>query len=206
MSATIKGLIYACRCLAIALTLALSPPLATAAARELPTPSEHDYFLYVFSNAVQGKDEAYNKWYQDIHIPDVLAVAGLISAQRFVRSDIAIPKGSAGLLASKTKYLAVYKIRTSSLAGVLNEINRRALSGQTRRSDTVDPVGVDLYVARVDEAWQPALHVKDAVGSARSPRKIYLQLEFAAPEPRSRERFNDWNRQFHVSEVLSLPG
>jgi len=33
--------------------------------------------------AGEGKEEAYNKWYDEVHVPDLKAIAGVVSARRF---------------------------------------------------------------------------------------------------------------------------
>lgn len=44
-------------------------------------------FTYVvFTNAVPGLEDEYNHWYTNTHIPDVLRVPGVQSAQRFRRT------------------------------------------------------------------------------------------------------------------------
>jgi len=45
-------------------------------------------FTYVvFTNPVQGREDEYNNWYTNVHVPDVLCVPGILSAQRFRRTE-----------------------------------------------------------------------------------------------------------------------
>lgn len=39
--------------------------------------------IFVFSNAVAGREEELNHWYNTIHLQEVAAVKGVVSAQRF---------------------------------------------------------------------------------------------------------------------------
>ena len=41
------------------------------------------YVWMVLTNATPGTDAAFNRWYQQEHIPDLLRVPGVLSAQRF---------------------------------------------------------------------------------------------------------------------------
>jgi hypothetical protein len=41
------------------------------------------YIFVVQTNAAEGRDDEYNDWYNAVHIPDALAVAGFVAAQRF---------------------------------------------------------------------------------------------------------------------------
>src|SRR4051812_44989223 len=69
------------------------------------------YQYLVFSNPAEGQDTEYNRWYDNQHAPDVVAVPGFVTAQRFVAAD-------AQLRDSKlpAKYLVVYKVVTDDLA------------------------------------------------------------------------------------------
>jgi hypothetical protein len=75
------------------------------------------YTFVVFTNAVKDRDDEFNSWYDDRHIPDVLAVPGFTAVQRFRLAETS---------PSQTfthNYLALYEIETDDLAQV-----RRALS------------------------------------------------------------------------------
>ena len=41
------------------------------------------YIFMVFANAVDGKDDAFNDWYTNVHLDEVLQVPGFASGQRF---------------------------------------------------------------------------------------------------------------------------
>jgi hypothetical protein len=43
--------------------------------------------LCVFINAVPGQDEAFNKWYSEVHIPDILAIPSFLNARRFATGE-----------------------------------------------------------------------------------------------------------------------
>jgi hypothetical protein len=60
----------------------------------------------------EGDEETYNRWYDDVHVPDLLAVSGIISARRFkvLKSSMPWP------------YVAAYEIETDDLPAVLAEM------------------------------------------------------------------------------------
>ena len=64
------------------------------------------YFL-VFSNPVEGKEEIYNKWYNEVHAVEMAAVEGVLSAQRFEFEQI----GSKSVTGRpfNHKYLGLYE-------------------------------------------------------------------------------------------------
>jgi hypothetical protein len=60
---------------------------------------------FVFGNARPGMEAEYNEWYDNVHLPQVLAMPGVISAQRF---DLLTPE-SASAFPVTHRYLAVYE-------------------------------------------------------------------------------------------------
>ena len=58
--------------------------------------------LVVYSNATPGQDEEFNRWYDEVHIPEILALGPFTAAQRFRIED------SPGF-EEKHRYLAIYE-------------------------------------------------------------------------------------------------
>jgi hypothetical protein len=58
---------------------------------------------YVFGNARPGQQDEFNEWYGNVHLPEVLAMPGVVSAQRF---DLLAP-GFAQDFPAAHRYLAV---------------------------------------------------------------------------------------------------
>jgi hypothetical protein len=71
------------------------------------------HILLVLSNAVEGRDEAFNSWYTGTHLPDVLKVHGFSAAQRFRLSDTQMSDSAAPY-----KYLAIYEVDEEKLPAV----------------------------------------------------------------------------------------
>jgi hypothetical protein len=66
----------------------------------------------VHTNAVEGREDEFNDWYDNQHIPDVLAVPGFIRARRYNFTDnLATPL-------SKFKYFAIYEIEGDPVAAL----------------------------------------------------------------------------------------
>ncbi|NED90919.1 hypothetical protein G3I76_63920, partial [Streptomyces sp. SID11233] len=42
------------------------------------------HVLLVFTDPQPGREEEFNAWYDEVHLPDVLGVPGYTAAQRFV--------------------------------------------------------------------------------------------------------------------------
>ena len=62
--------------------------------------------LMVLSNPVEGQDEAYNDWYTNTHLDEVISIPGFVAAQRFKLTEAQI----AGFPTSSHTYLAIYEI------------------------------------------------------------------------------------------------
>jgi hypothetical protein len=71
----------------------------------------------VHTEPVPGRDDEYNDWYTNRHIPDVLSVPGFVAAQRFVISSAQRNPAAAE---TALKYLAVYEIEGDSQEAVDN--------------------------------------------------------------------------------------
>jgi hypothetical protein len=73
------------------------------------------YVYTIFSNAVSGKEDEYNRWYSEQHLDDVLRVPGFVAAQRFrlAVEDAAAP----------AQYLAIYELETDDPQKTLAELH-----------------------------------------------------------------------------------
>jgi hypothetical protein len=91
-----------------------------------------EYVYVVRSGPVAGGDEAYNDWYSNVHLADVLAVPGFVSAQRFRVADPSAPD------APSPPYLALYTMRTDDPEGLLATLTNHVESGRMDMSEAFD--------------------------------------------------------------------
>jgi hypothetical protein len=90
-------------------------------------------FKYVvFSNPVPGKEDAYNDWYSNQHLDDVLKVDGFVAAQRFKRVEVA------GNTAGASPYMAIYEIEADDPQAVLDRLVAAVGEGTMIISDALD--------------------------------------------------------------------
>ena len=90
----------------------------------------------VITNPVPGQEAEYNRWYTERHLPDVVAVPGMVAAQRLrVTGESNLP-GS---------YVAIYELETDDPSAVLAEVNARA-------GTNAMPLSPALDIARVTVA------------------------------------------------------
>ncbi|MBW2271313.1 MAG: hypothetical protein JRH16_22405 [Deltaproteobacteria bacterium] len=77
------------------------------------------HMLLVFTNAAEGKDDEFNRWYNDVHLGDVLSVDGFVAAQRF---DLKAMDGPD----SPHRYLALYEVETDDVDAVVERLGTAA--------------------------------------------------------------------------------
>lgn len=68
------------------------------------------YTFVVLTNAVEGQEDEYNDWYNNRHLPDVLACEGFVAAQRFRLTEMDPEQEF------PHRYLALYEVETDDLA------------------------------------------------------------------------------------------
>ena len=71
--------------------------------------------LLVYTNAAPGQDNAFNEWYDNTHLPQILALPMVVSAHRFRLSPTGVDAAAAGgqddsALPLPHAYLAVYEV------------------------------------------------------------------------------------------------
>ena len=97
------------------------------------------WLLTVESNCCDpSREQEFNEWYNNIHMPDILEIPGFMRAAFYENTNPSEGQG---------KFLAVYEIETDDLARTLSEfdeiVNTRAKQG--RMSELGVAVGGGLY-------------------------------------------------------------
>ena len=89
----------------------------------------------VKSDAVDGREDEYNTWYNEVHLPEVLQIEGFQAAQRFALNEQQVQK-------SQTHgYLAIYEIDTHNVALTLQNLQHATWLNM---SDAIDQRHVDI--------------------------------------------------------------
>lgn len=106
--------------------------------------------LLVFTNPAEGREDEFNKWYEETHVPDVLAVPGVESAQRYQLAPIETPEleDAPNPEPPGHLYLAAYSLSRDGNQ-VMQEFIERLGNGQMSLSDAMDFATVGLSV------WRP---------------------------------------------------
>ncbi len=98
-----------------------------------------NYIIQFESRAVPGGDEEFNLWYENVHIPDVLAVPGFMSCTRYHIVDPVAPQ---------QRYMAAYSVSCDDPHKLLEQLF--AASQQMVLSSALDQshVVVTIYEPR----------------------------------------------------------
>jgi hypothetical protein len=99
------------------------------------------HLLVVYTNAVEGQEDRYNKWYDETHVPDCVAIPGVVSARRLELSPVGMP----GAPTPAHKYLALYEI-DGDPAAVMEALRAGVVSGDIEMSDALDSSATSVSV------------------------------------------------------------
>lgn len=89
------------------------------------------YKFLVFTNAREGRDAEFNRWYDEIHLDEVVTVPGFTGAERYaIRPQPGEPL-------PEHRYLAIYDIETEDVARTLAGLMERGTTGGFRMSDAL---------------------------------------------------------------------
>jgi hypothetical protein len=110
--------------------------------------------IYVaFANPVHASaEEEFNRWFDEVHIPDVLTVTGIASATRYRQSRWQREPFHAR---HPYRYMTIYDIDADDLNATLQEFERLSKSGQMVRTDSIqqeDPIPYGVALERVAHA------------------------------------------------------
>jgi hypothetical protein len=189
-----------CRRLLVAVLLGVGLTAGALRAADAPVAPLETYYLLVFNQPVAGLEAQYNAWYDQQHAPDVVSVPGFVRAQRYVLAADQLRSAP-----SKPKYLVIYQIKTSDLAGVYAEVRRRLASGETQISPALDRDSGQNYTYKVFRPRLAGTQPDEQLGD-RATIQSFIQLVFADPATGKESEFNNWYDAHQAPEVLKAPG
>lgn len=91
------------------------------------------YRFIALSNAVEGREDEFNDWYDNRHIHDVLTIPGFKQAQRGVWDSEILANGQA----PTHRHIAIYEFESDNLAETLGHFFTRAGTEQMPISDAM---------------------------------------------------------------------
>lgn len=89
------------------------------------------YKMLVLSRPTPGNEAQYNDWYQNVHLKQIVAIPGFVSAQRF--------KLSVGMRGEDTyPYMAIYEVETDDVDAAFDALTKAAADGSIAVSTAFD--------------------------------------------------------------------
>jgi hypothetical protein len=139
-----------------------------------------------------GREEEYARWYEDVHMQDVLRVPGIEDAQRFVRDVDQLPEA----YTPRCPYSHVALYQADGDPGTIaHELARRAEGGVFQMIDAIAAKQGSFYELK-SELQGPG--ERDGEGAL---------LVFSRPAPgHSADEYDEWYDGIHLAEVLDVPG
>jgi hypothetical protein len=136
------------------------------------------------------KEEEFNRWYNEEHIPELLALPGYLSAARYA----AVRGGP--------KYLACYELESPE--AVNTEAAQRRRANPTEWGKRIDPnvIGTNFSVNLYQQIF-PAEVSPDVAQSDMAP---VLQIGCMDIPPEVEDEFNEWYNTIYVPNYEKVPG
>lgn len=192
-----------------ALWLTIAGCTAGTASAQVPTAqvttdgTGHWLMLVATKNLDEQQEAAFNHWYDDIDIPDVLKVPGYQRARRGLRQSVA---GFSSPAAESTngRYLALYDIDTSSMD--------RTIIDMLLAAKKMDMTGRSIDALKVTERvyWRQLGAPLEVAHVPAAGRNTYLYLERVAccRDEATLSALNDWYDKSHLPDVAraGVPG
>lgn len=88
----------------------------------------------VITRAEPGAEQEFDRWYDEVHLEDVIAVPGITKATRFR----ILSQGPAAFETPVWYSIALYEIDSDDPQAVISEINKRWQNGQMSISEALD--------------------------------------------------------------------
>ena len=112
-------------------------------------PQKH--ILPALANAVNGREDKFNEWYSNRHLADLMAIPGVVAAQRYSLSEVQrmAPPYPFG-------FLAIYEIEIDDLQSVLEALGKRANTPAMPISPAMAPNSLILNFTPLGERVQAA--------------------------------------------------
>jgi len=143
----------------------------------------------VLSNPACGdREDEYNDWYDNQHIPDLMRLPGFVRATRY-----RLVRSFAGK--APWSYMVLYDLECEDLGAMLTELVDSHSDGRIAVSDVLDPESLTALV------FSP---VAPFTGEAGRRRQLFVAL--SRPTMGMEDEFNAWYDGRHVPDVIAIPG
>lgn len=172
---------------------------ATAAATDAGIDG-HWFYMVKTRSTDPLKEAEFNAWYDDIDIPDVLAVPGFMRARRGVQQSIAeFPK--LDLQETEGKYVALYDIETADIDKSIIDlyVGARKMVALGRITDLLKVTEANYY-RRLASG-----HRQDGHQTGGNDY-VYIQKVLCCADDDTQKQFLDWLEDVYIPEITAIIG
>jgi hypothetical protein len=149
--------------------------------------------LIALSDCVdEGKEKEFNKWYNEIHIPEIEALGFVKNTKRY---ENVLSK--TGTFQGRPKYLAVWEVYRDDLKLALEDIRRRDAELKEQGK------GFDGIVKMVDALYEKVGPEITTERTGSPAQGVYLVL-CCPTDPAREDEFNTWYDERHAPDALAL--
>lgn len=94
------------------------------------------FIQIVYSDPLPGRDDEFNEWYDNVHVPQLLAVPGMLSAQRYTLLDSEMYRAPGGR-PPEHRYAIIYEME-GDVGAIMQKIQEGVAAGQIVMHDSLD--------------------------------------------------------------------
>ncbi|MGW0058043.1 hypothetical protein [Nocardia nova] len=164
------------------------------ASAAVPNPSDRNLF-FAWSTYTTDYD-TYAKWYDEEHIPQVMAAPGMLGAQRFLIADTKPLPGSASV---DFGHLALYEMEGSA-QGFREEVKRKLISQEMVLPDYMVQPFKALFAKSVSK---PQLSEQFARTESLDDRHLFFAWSRHTGDD---DTFAKWYDEVHIPQIMAAPG
>jgi hypothetical protein len=95
------------------------------------------YIQTVLTAPVAGREDEFNRWYDDTHLPEMLQVPGFVAGRRYALTGVGA--------ADRPRFLAVYEIETDDLAATLQALSAAATTMTVSEAMDQPATVIEIY-------------------------------------------------------------
>jgi hypothetical protein len=147
-------------------------------------------FLLTMTNSAPGKEQEFEDWYRETHLPEVVAVPSVSSGKLHTAVDQ--PDQPA-----RWRHAALYGAPGDPEAA-LSQVFEYGAAGKIAPPTAIDPASVMMAIAT-------PITDRVSAGAATDP-KDFLFLVLTNPVKGKEDEYNRWYNDDHIDDVLAVPG
>ena len=167
--------------------------------------------LEYFDCTDQSREYEFNRWYNKVHIPDLMQTPGIMNVYRYLNMGIVNAIGHPAIKGEKetrARYLTLYRLDSDDPWGLMQKVGQEDNKRRAKQGRMIDCIRThhvtvwDFLVFRgtVSPLQRPETHLPDGMPEAM------MVVPTICTDPARQEEFNDWYLYTHFHDLLETPG